>query len=64
MATTTYTQQLIDDYEVKKERIALETGATVRTVERWYRCGEIRPIPHYQEKLRRFLERKKHQDNE
>ena len=55
--TTTYARLLVHIYGVKKERIALVTGATVRTVERWLAKGEIKVFPGYLDRLRRMVER-------
>ena len=55
--TTNYTKTLIDVYHVEKPRIALVTGAGGRTVERWYKNGETKPIPIYYARLKKLLEK-------
>lgn len=47
---------LIDDFGVRKEKIALDTGASIRTIERWYK-GKTDPLPEFKRRLESLVER-------
>lgn len=64
MSKKSLVQQLIDDYGVRKETIAIETGASVRSVERWYKGGKSAPMRVYQEKMQEMIDKKEQEDGD
>lgn len=49
------TKYVIDTFKLRTEDVAVRTGATNRTVDRWYRNGD-KPQPYYQRVLRQLIE--------
>lgn len=49
---------LIDDLGVKKAEIAVATGASVRSIERWYN-NDFNPIPIFQEKMEEMIKERR-----